>query len=142
MYSNYYDYSYDYGDSSAVGVFGAFTAIYWIISIAVTVISIIALWKVFKKAGKGGWEAIVPFYNLWTLLEISGINGSKMFFMFIPVAGPIILLVFMIKAAISLNQKFRKPGGFAVLLILVPVVGYCILGFNKDTYDGSLGLQK
>lgn len=146
---SYYNTGYDYVDSSATaaaGIFGAATAavsaIAWIISIAASVISIIAMWKVFKKAGRGGWEAIVPFYNIYTLLEISGIPGSKMFLGFIPAAGIVILIVYLIKAAISLNQKFRKPGGFAVLLILVPVVGMAILGFGKDKYDGKYGLQK
>jgi hypothetical protein len=154
MYSNYgYDYyntynSYDY-DTAAAGLVGGFAVTYMIfmlclslISIAVSVVEIIAMWKVFKKAGRGGWEAIIPFYNMWTLFEISGIHGAKIFFGFIPVAGPIILLVYEIKAAISLSKKFHKSGGFAVLLILLSVVGYCILGFGNAEYDGKLGLQK
>ena len=152
MYSNYgYDYNnynYDY-DTAAAGIVGGFAVaymIFWIIislvSIAIAVLEIIAMWKVFKKAGRGGWEAIVPFYNMWTLFEISGFNGANIFYGFIPFAGPIILLVFEIKAAISLSQKFHKPGAFALLLILVSTVGYCILGFGNDKYDGKLGVQK
>ena len=152
MNSYTYDYnainSYDY-DTAAAGLVGGLAIVYmifviflYLIAIAVAVVEIIAMWKVFKKAGRGGWEAIVPFYNVWTLLEISGIHGAKMFFGFIPFAGPIILLVYEIKAAISLSQKFHKSGGIAVLLILLSVVGYCILGFGNDTYDAKLGLQK
>ena len=33
--------------------------------LVIIVIQIIGQWKVFKKAGKNGWEAIVPYYNLW-----------------------------------------------------------------------------
>ena len=139
------DYSYyttDYSDAAAAtGMAFGTMLLSMIPAIAVAVVTIIAMWKVFKKAGKCGWEAIVPFYNIYTLLEISGFKGAYMFFGFIPFAGPIILLVYMIKAAISLNQKFHKAGGFAVLLILVPVVGYCILGFGKDKYDSSKGAQ-
>lgn len=153
MYSTYgYDYntynSYDY-DTAAAGIIGGFATAYIIfmiclslISVAVAVVEIIAMWKVFKKAGRGGWEAIVPFYNMWTLFEISGYNGANIFFGFIPFAGPIILLVFEIKAAISLSHKFHKSGGFAALLVLLSVVGYSILGFGNATYDGKLGVQK
>lgn len=145
----YSDYGYNVYNEAAATAFGFSMLSIMIVyislisvAIAVGVIETIALWKVFKKAGRHGWEAIIPFYNTWTLFEISGYRGSIIFFGFIPYAGPIILLVFGIKAAISLAQKFHKSGGFAALLALVPVVGYCILGFGKDTYEGKLGVQR
>jgi hypothetical protein len=146
---NYYD-TYSAYDEATVGTalgMGMLSIMIVYISliavaIAVSVVEIIAMWKIFRKAGRQGWEAIVPFYNMWTLFEISGYRGSNIFFMFIPYAGIIILLVFEIKAAISLSQKFHKSGGFAALLVLVPVVGYSILGFGKDEYDGKLGVQR
>lgn len=155
MYSTYgydynaYNYNYDYDYDATAGVLAGLGAAYMVfmliislISIAVAVVEIIAMWKVFKKAGRHGWEAIIPFYNMWTLFEISGYNGANIFFGFIPFAGPIILLVFEIKAAISLSQKFHKPGAFALLLVLVSIVGYCILGFGNAEYDGKLGVQR
>lgn len=147
MYNDYsYNYgSYNYDSAAASGIaagFIVFYIIYITLILAVSVVQIIGMWKTFKKAGKQGWEAIVPFYNTWTLLEISGYPGAYMFFAFIPCAGPIIFLVFEIMAAISLAKKFNKSGGFAALLILVPVVGYCILGFGNDEYDDSLGEHK
>ena len=42
--------------------------------IALYVVYVIGLWKLFKKAGKQGWEAIIPFYNTSVLVEISGLN--------------------------------------------------------------------
>ena len=153
MYNYSYDYSglsnsYNYDAGAATAIFGVLT-LYTIlvissmlIALAVAVVEIIGMWKVFKKAGRGGWEAIVPFYNMYTLFEISGFPGAKIFFIFIPCAGPIIYLVYAIKAAISLSYKFHKPGVFALLLILVDPVGYCILGFGKDTYDAKLGVQR
>ena len=122
---NGYNYSYDYNDAAGASIaagFMVFYIIYMLVILAISVVQIIAMWKVFKKAGKQGWEAIVPFYNTWTLLEISGYPGYYLFFVFIPCAGPIILLVFEIMAAISLSKKFNKTGGFAALLILVPVL--------------------
>ena len=34
-----------------------------IICIPFLVLYIVGRWKLYKKAGKNGWEAIVPFYN-------------------------------------------------------------------------------
>ena len=113
-----------------------------VLSLAVYAYYVIIYWKVFKKAGRNGWEAIIPFYNYWVLFEISGYPGAYSLFILIPCAGPIIFLVFSIMAAISLAKKFKKADGFHVLLWLIPIVGYSILAFDSSTYDGKLGEHK
>jgi len=60
-----------------VALTGRFTFLFLFIlffSVGLIVILIIASWKLFKKAGKKGWEALVPFYNNYVLVEISGLN--------------------------------------------------------------------
>lgn len=42
-----------------------------IFSIAVAVLMIIAMWKLFVKAGEAGWKAIIPVYNNYILFKIS-----------------------------------------------------------------------
>ena len=83
-----YDYSYDispyarnYGDSisttTATGIgaiLGAFFGVIMIVAIAIAVVQIIAMWKVFTKAGEQGWKAIIPFYNIAILYKISGMS--------------------------------------------------------------------
>lgn len=44
------------------------------IMLVIGILYFIGLWKLFKKAGKNGWEAIVPFYNVYVLVEIAGLN--------------------------------------------------------------------
>lgn len=148
-YNNYYDYDYDYDDyrsNAFESIFGSYflSLIIFIVifSLIITAYRIFIMWKVFKKAGRNGWEAIIPFYSSWVLFEISGYPGAYIFFMFIPFAGSIVLFVFQILAAISLAKKFNKEGGFHVLLWLLPIVGYSILAFGDAKYDGSLGEQK
>ena len=41
-----------------------------LIYLAIVVTLIAAMWKIYTKAGKPGWAAIVPFYNIIVLLEI------------------------------------------------------------------------
>lgn len=146
----YYDYS-NYGTSNLGsayedalfgGIFGGIMIFYYLFLLAISVVQIIAMWKVFEKAGKPGWAALIPFYNTYTLFEISGYPGLYVLFILIPCFGPIVLYVFEILAFISLSKKFNKSSAFAVLLILVSVVGFCILGFGNDEYDPSLGEQK
>lgn len=46
-----------------------------IISLAVMVLAVVALWKMFEKAGEPGWAALIPFYNAYVLFKISWGNG-------------------------------------------------------------------
>lgn len=45
-----------------------------LIGLIFVIVLIVAQWKLFKKAGKNGWEAIIPFYSTWVLIEIAGLN--------------------------------------------------------------------
>lgn len=38
--------------------------------VAATVMVLISLWKIFEKAGREGWKALVPIYNLSILYDI------------------------------------------------------------------------
>jgi len=43
-----------------------------IVELAVLVLVIAGMWRVFQKAGKPGWAAIIPIYNIIVLLQITG----------------------------------------------------------------------
>lgn len=62
----------------AAGVVGVFAIIFvlffFVIGLGLIVLRLIGQWKVFEKAGKPGWAAIIPCYNNWVLFEISGVN--------------------------------------------------------------------
>ena len=114
--------------------------LFWVCIIAYRVI---IRWKIFKKAGKNGWEALIPIYSSWTLFEISGYPGYLILFVLIPYAGFIILFVFKIMAAISLAKKFKKEDAFCLLLIFLPLIGYSIIAWDpKAKYDATKGNQK
>ena len=103
---------------------------WWLLYIAVIVLMIVGMWKVFAKAGKPGWAAIVPFYNMYVLVEIVG----KPVWWFIMFFIPFVNIVFMILTYIALAPRFGKSGGFAVGLIFLPFVFFPILGFDSSTY--------
>lgn len=100
--------------------------------IAVAVLSIVALWKIFDKAGEPGWAAIIPFYNLYVLFKITWGSGWKFLLLLIPIANFVIAIITMVKLA----KAFGKSGGFAVGLIFLSVIFYCILAFDSSTYIG------
>jgi hypothetical protein len=117
------DYGYSYGGGSVVG-----TILYF----AVIVFVLYCLWRVFSKAGKPGWAAIIPFYNIIVELEIVGKPWWWLFLMFIPIVNIVIAIMVMIRLA----KVFGKGGGFAAGLILLPIIFIPILAFDSSTYLG------
>lgn len=106
------------------------------------IISIIGMWKVFVKAGRPGWAAIIPIYNLWVLCEISGKPGWWALLACIPYVGGLIWLVLGLLQSLALAEKFNRSGVFAVFgLWLFGFVGYPMLGFGKDVYNGSASVS-
>ena len=128
-----------------MALFGGFIVIIGLLIIAVLVLEIYAKYRVFQKAGKNGWEAIVPFYNSWVLCEIVGVKWW--FFLIMNatyIAGLIglsgispILSVATIAGSFAVNYnlaiKFKKdPISYGIGLTLLPVIFYSIFAFSKD----------
>ncbi len=101
-----------------------------LIAIAFSVFMIAAMWKIFVKAGQPGWGAIIPIYNTYLMLLIADKPGWWLILYLIPVASFIVnIIVFF-----AIVEKFGKTGGFAVGMILLPVVFMPILGFGSAKY--------
>src|SRR6478735_9818640 len=43
-----------------------------IFGLLIALLIIVAMWKVFTKAGQPGWASLIPIYNLYILLKIVG----------------------------------------------------------------------
>lgn len=108
----------------------------WIFFVLIlSLVIIIAQWKIYQKAGKPGWASIVPIYNTIVLLEIVGKPWWWLLLMFIPVVN----IVFLIWMTNLLSKSFGKDEGFTVGLILLSIVFYPILGFGSAEYQGPAG---
>lgn len=108
----------------------------WILfCLALTVVIIIAQWKIYEKAGKPGWACIIPIYNTIVLLEIVGKPWWWILLMLIPVVN----FIFVIWMTNLLSKSFGKDEGFTVGLLLLSIVFYPILGFGSAKYLGPAG---
>ena len=139
-----YDVTYDASNSAIAGAFAGMFTFMMIISLAVTVFSVIVMWKLFTKAGKPGWAAIVPFYNLYVYFEITWGNGWLFLLILlaiIPIVGAIAVLVIMIITMVKLAKVFGKSGGFAVGLVFLTLIFEAILAFGDSEYVGIDGVK-
>jgi hypothetical protein len=120
----------DPGTAAAVaGATGGIMIIYLVVVLLV----IICLWKVYAKAGKPGWAAIVPIYNVIVLLEIVGRPLWWIVLFFIPFAN----IVAAILLYIGLAKAFGKGGGYGIGLLLLPVIFLPMLAFGSAQYVGG-----
>ncbi len=105
-------------------------AIFSILGLVVAVIMVASMWKVFKKAGKPGWAAIIPIYNLIVMLEIARKPTWWVFGIFIPFVN----MITSIMVTYEFAKAFGKDVGFTVGLIVLPFIFYPMLAFGKSTY--------
>ncbi|MCL4816967.1 MAG: hypothetical protein KJZ56_10035 [Flavobacteriales bacterium] len=105
---------------------------------AIIVLMIASMWKVFTKAGKPGWAAIVPIYNIIVLLQIVGRPTWWIILFLIPIVSLIIMIMVMIDVA----KSFGKGGGFAAGLILLGIIFWPILAFGDAQYVGPAAAPK
>ena len=119
---------------------GGLTGILVIVYIAIIVVEVAALWKVFVKAGQPGWAAIIPIYNLYVLLKVIGRPAWWLLLfvigVIVPLVGWILLVVISIIIAIDLAKSFAKSSGFAVGLFFLNFIFVPILGFGESRYVG------
>lgn len=116
----------------------AILASMWLFILAVLLLFWIGLWKVFAKAGKPGWAAIIPIYREIMFTEIVGRPTWWAFIYIIPCTAFIAHIIL----SIDLARSFGKPTGFSVGLILFPFIFYPILGFGSAQYVGPSATDK
>lgn len=123
----------------AVGVgLGIAIVVVLIFALIVGAIMVVSYWKLFYKAGRPGWPAIVPVYNVIEMLKMCKLSPYYAFILigaFIPFIGTWVGLGFNIFISIFIAKAFGKTPGFTVGLILLPIVFYPILAFGDSKYQ-------
>ena len=105
---------------------------FWVAALAIYMIAMIAImWKVFTKAGKPGWAALVPFYNMYVMIKIAGLSGWWLIALFVPFLS-IVAIVLVIH---RLSRAFGHGVGFTLGLIFLPLIFWPILAFGSSSYQ-------
>lgn len=105
-----------------------------IIGLVISFAGLIAMWKVYTKAGKPGWVVLIPVYNLYVLLEIIGRPWWWLLLFLIPVVNVFLIFIIMF----DLARSFGKGSGFALGLIFLNLIFILILGFGSAEYEGPV----
>lgn len=144
-YSSFYaspNYSTTALDTTLFGAIMGIALFALSIGLVITIIQIIAMWKLYKKAGQAGWKSIIPIYNLVTLFKIVGLSPWLILvylLVIVPFIGWIAGIVMTAILCYKLALSFGKDIGWAVGLYFLAPIFYMILAFGKSEYVGPGG---
>lgn len=113
-------------DDSGAGILGS------LIYLVIIALVLVGWWKVFTKAGKPGWYAIIPILNTITLIQIAGRPWWWFLLLFIPIVNFVIIIIVMI----DLAKRFGKGTGFGLGLAFLNPIFMLILGFSDAQHRG------
>lgn len=134
--ARYTSRSGELSDAFWVGFFIGLAIIIGIVLI-ISIITMIGQWKVFEKAGKPGWVAIIPIYNMWCLYEIMNIKPALSL---LTLGGS-----FLVGMGNTLNMIGQANKATGLVLMSIPIniasIALNIAGL-VFTIKGSLNLAK
>ena len=124
--------NYEAYEAAASAVGAGVMIVCYLFTLALSIVLIVAMWKMFVKAGKPGWACIVPFYSQYCLFDIAMGNGWLFLLTFVPCVN----IVMMFLCYIKLAGAYGKGAGFGLGLIFLSPIFMMILGFGQAEYVG------
>lgn len=110
----------------------------------------VSLWRIFTKAGKPGWPAIIPIYKNYVLVEVARLPVWYFIVLCIPTLlgiaqvkdipeplDAIIAFGFLIAYCIvvyNVAKQFGKGIGYTIGLVLLAPIFYPMLAFGDSVY--------
>ena len=103
-----------------------------IVGLLLLALTVICWWVLFEKAGKGGWKAIVPIYNVLVVCEVAGWPWIAALLFLVPIVSFFAWLFLNL----SLARAFGRGALFGVGLWLLPIIFLPVLAFGESRYVG------
>jgi len=102
----------------------------WFILIGILLaISLYGLWLLFKKAGKQGWEALIPFYREYVLAQLTGRPTWWVILLIVPIVNIFIFYALYLDFIKSFGlQRFWHNA----VAVLFPFIFLPMWGADKD----------
>lgn len=134
---------------------GAYLGVVCLIGVVLAVLSIVANWKIYTKAGRPGWKCLIPIYNIYVLFDMvwetkqfwiyvamllayyvfmglaAGVSGI---FGIIALLFGIAMLVWSVRLMNHLSVCFGHGPWFTVGLVLLNTIFVMILGLGDSKY--------
>lgn len=107
------------------------SAVFLVIYLAILLVLLVGMAKMYRKAGQPAWGVIIPFYNLYLLAKIAGRPGWWLILQLIPLVN----LVVSIIMGIDIAKRFGHGTAYGVIVCGLLGIGYALLGYDSSTYS-------
>lgn len=133
---------------------GGLAVVSSLLQVAITLLNIIGLYKIYQKMGKPGWKGLIPFYNMYGLYDelwdkkyfwgyllaqvvlMMPSNASGLLVNLANLVLSVTMIVVVMKLYIKLAKAFGKGTGFGVLTFFFAPICLAVLGFGSAEYEG------
>ena len=107
--------------------------ILWFLDLAFLILACAVPWRIFRKMGRAGIEALIPLYNFIILCKYIWGSGWFCLLVLIPVFNSIFILVTLFK----LYRGFGKGLLFSWLGLLFSPIALLLIAFDSSRWDCS-----
>lgn len=105
---------------------GIFTSVGGLVYLTIFIVVVAGLWKLFKKADKPGWAALIPVYNLIVMFEIVGKPLWQLILFIVPFANVYVIITLYL----GLARSYGKYGfGNRALVTMFGIFTLAAWGF-------------
>ncbi|WP_431030772.1 DUF5684 domain-containing protein [Plantibacter sp. RU18] len=97
-----------------------------------------SVWGMFVKSGRAGWTSLIPIYNWYVVVKIAGFPGATTILYCLPLVN----IVFGWFVGWNIGKQYGKSTVFRIFgLILFQLIGFFILSYGSDRYQGKQASQ-
>ncbi|MBR2709992.1 hypothetical protein IKE72_02850 [Candidatus Saccharibacteria bacterium] len=123
-------------EAAAAGIImGSMITSLTIMAIIMFIITVIASWKIFKKAGEPGWKALIPFYNYYILYKIVGMKGWFWGMLAATIIFSIVMAVDGTSAVLTMTSEQLSAFDWGAHPATLAAMGaYVVLSLGVDIY--------
>lgn len=114
----------------------------YLIGLALIILEVVALWRVFVKMREPGWKSLIPLYNLYILSK--NCWRVNYFWLFIALTILYTILALYAQYSIVINPSALDAGVAALVSYALLIGLYCIYGrgchWLAESFDCTVGM--
>ena len=116
------------GQAAAVGgAVGAMVGMITVFMIVFYIITVIATWKIFKKAGEPGWKCLIPIYNYYIMYKIVGMKNWFWWMIGISICAGIMFAVDGYNPYVMTDEQIANFNYGAHPMTLIATIMLCVV---------------
>ena len=112
--------------AAAGAVMGGMLGVAIVAGIALGILMIIAMWRIFTKAGEKGWKALIPIYNIYIAFKVAGFKSGFWCYVLAQIVAVVIALIGTSTGALVTDANGNvtevKNAAFMALPIVLSIV--------------------